>query len=60
MAESMSDRIIRLYQAGRISRAGLINAVRSGLITEAVFYSLTHMTYDEAVNGKAGEGEQDE
>lgn len=55
MAESMRERVIRLYQNGRLSEEGLIASVKKGISTEADFYFLTNKTYDEVVNGKAGE-----
>lgn len=58
MAEGMGDRVKRLYKAGRIDNNGLANAVKRGLITEGEFYSLTLITYDEFVNGRAGENNE--
>ena len=60
MAETMNERIIRLYNAGRMNKESLVNAVKRGILTEGEFEMLVLMSYDEYVNGKAGEKKTEE
>lgn len=53
----MFERLRRLYQEERrINMNGLINAVKSKLISEDQFYRICNVTYDEATGNKPGEG----
>ena len=60
MAETMNERIIRLYKAGRMNKESLVNAVKRGILTEGEFEMLALMSYGEYVNGKAGEKKTEE
>ena len=55
MAEKMSERIKRLYEAGRLDNAALINSLKRGLITEMELAGISEDAYMEYVNSKDSE-----
>lgn len=55
MAEKMSERIKRLYEAGRLDNAALLSSLKRGLITEMELAGISKDAYMEYVNSKDSE-----
>ena len=55
MAEKMSERIKRLYEAGRLDNTALIVSLKRGLITEMELAGISKDAYMEYVNSKNSE-----
>lgn len=55
MAEKMSERIKRLYEAGRLDNAALIVSTKRGLITEMELAGISKDAYMEYISSKDSE-----
>ena len=51
----MYERLKRLYEEGRVDKAGLVNAVDKGLITKEQYTSITGESYEVTTHTRPGE-----